>query len=113
MIRLLLDENISFRAVPALEDLYTSSVHVRSLGLLGAGDTRIWRYAAEHQYLLVSKDTDFFERSIALGAPPKVVWLRIGNATVRGTVAFLRDKYLVIRRFAEDPAAAFLPLGTS
>jgi predicted nuclease of predicted toxin-antitoxin system len=109
-MRLLLDENLSFRLVRALEDIYPGTAHVREMGLLGAEDERIWRHAAEHGFLLTSKDTDFYERSLVLGAPPKVIWLRIGNSTVGETTELLRQQHLLVRRFVEDPTATFLPL---
>ncbi|MDH4284945.1 MAG: DUF5615 family PIN-like protein, partial [Gallionellaceae bacterium] len=79
-------------------------------GLLGADDLQIWSHAAEHGFLLVSKDTDFYERSLVFGAPPKIIWLRTGNSTVNETIALLRDHYVVIRHFSDDTTATFLPL---
>jgi predicted nuclease of predicted toxin-antitoxin system len=92
-MKLLFDENLSFRLTAALCDIYPDSTHVRELGLLGADDSRIWNHAAKHGFLLVSKDTDFYERSLIFGAPPKVIWLRIGNSTVDETIGLLRDRY--------------------
>ena len=111
-MKLLFDENLSFRLVAALADIYPGSSHVRDAGLLGADDLRVWDYAAEHGFLLASKDTDFYERSLVYGAPPKIVWLRSGNSTVNETIALLRGQYIVIRHFAEDAKATFLPLAT-
>lgn len=109
-MKLLFDENLSFRLVVALGDVYPASAHVRHVGLLGAPDERIWRYAAEHGFLLVSKDADFYQRSIALGSPPQVIWLRVGNAPTSAIAGLLRERFVVIRRFYEDGAATFLPL---
>jgi len=44
------------------------------------------------------------------GAPPRLLWLRIGNASVRDTAALLRDNYIVVRHFYDDSDATFLPL---
>ena len=41
---------------------------------------RFWEYAHKEGFAIVSKDTDFRERSYVEGAPPKVVWLDVGNA---------------------------------
>jgi predicted nuclease of predicted toxin-antitoxin system len=49
--------------------------------LEGATDNQVWRYALDHGFAIVSKDSDFAERSALSGAPPKVIWLRIGNCT--------------------------------
>lgn len=109
-MKLLFDENLSYRLVGALSDLYPGSAHVRDIGLLGAADRRIWPYAGEHGFLLVSKDNDFYQRSLVFGAPPKVIWLRVGNGPTRQIAALLRDRHLLVRRFAEDPEATFLTL---
>ncbi len=109
-MRLLFDENLSFRLVSALADVYPDSVHVRDVGLLGADDAVIWAYAAEHGFLLTSKDTDFYDRSLLYGAPPKVIWLRIGNSSVAAAAALLRHQYILIRHFNENDGATFLPL---
>ena len=112
-MKLLFDENLSFRLVPALADIYPESTHVREIGLLGADDLQVWNFAAEHGLMLVSKDTDFYERSLVFGAPPKIIWLRVGNCTVNETVTLLRSQYIVIRHFSEDATATFLPLAKS
>ncbi len=109
-MKLLFDENLSFRLAHALQDIYPGSTQVRDVGLLGAEDKRIWAYAAEHGYLLVSKDTDFYQRSLLYGSPPKIIWLRVGNAPTSTIAALLRERYVAIRRFAEDTEASFLPL---
>lgn len=109
-MKLLFDENLSYRRVAALSDIYPDSAHVREAGLLGTEDRHVWDYAAEHGFMLTSKDTDFYERSLVFGAPPKVIWLRIGNSTVNETAIVLRNQYIVIHRFAQDAMATFLPL---
>ncbi len=78
-MKLLFDENLSFRLARELAYVYPESAHVRDVGLLGAEDRRIWEHAVEHGFILVSKDTDFYQRSLVHGSPPKVVWLRVGN----------------------------------
>lgn len=109
-MKLLFDESLSFRLVAALADIYPDSSHVREIGLLGADDLHVWNYAAEHGYLLASKDTDFYERSLVFGSPPKIVWLRTGNSTVAETITLLRNQYIVVRHFSEDAEATFLAL---
>jgi predicted nuclease of predicted toxin-antitoxin system len=112
-VKLLFDENLSYRLVPALSDLYPGSAHVRDVGLLGAEDRRIWPFAGENDFLLVSKDTDFYQRSLVFGAPPKVIWLRIGNGPTRAVADLLRTRHIVVRRFAEDQESTFLTLSAA
>ncbi len=101
-MRLLFDQNLSPRLVAALADLYPGSTHVREVNLAYAYDDAVWRYAAEHDLTIVSKDADFHERSFILGAPPKVIWIRL---------ALLRDQHEAIARFEAEAEAAFLALG--
>lgn len=109
-MKLLFDENLSFRLAVALKDLYPDSSHVRDVQLLGAADEQIWNYGRDQDFILVSKDTDFYQRSVVFGAPPKVIWLRIGNANSRAAAKLLRDSYLLVRHFFDDPEASFLVL---
>lgn len=109
-MKLLFDENLSFRLVAALADIYPGSEHVRNIGLLGSDDLMVWNYAAKHGFLLTSKDADFYERSLVFGAPPKIIWLKTGNCSVSETVTILRSRYIVIRHFFDDPSSTFLPL---
>ncbi|MGB3633176.1 MAG: DUF5615 family PIN-like protein, partial [Rubrobacteraceae bacterium] len=73
-------------------------------------DTVVWNYAAENGYTIVSKDADFHQRSLVLGAPPKVIWIRLGNCSVADTAILLRERYVVIQHFHENKDAAFLAL---
>lgn len=109
-MKLLFDENLSFRLVAMLADIFPESTHVRDAGLLGSEDRMIWEFAAQQGFILVSKDTDFYDRSVLYGAPPKVIWLRIGNSTVAETANVLLHQYIVIRHFIEDAEATFLPV---
>ncbi|HEU5186609.1 MAG TPA: DUF5615 family PIN-like protein [Gemmatimonadaceae bacterium] len=78
-MKLLLDENLAARLVRELADLYPASGHVTGVGLAGASDDAVWRYAATHGYVLASKDEDFLRRSVLDGPPPKVICIRLGN----------------------------------
>jgi len=109
-VKLLFDENLSYRLVRTLDDIYAGSAHVRDVGLLGAGDSRVWEHAAANDLLLTSKDTDFYQRSLLFGAPPQIIWLRVGNAPTSLIADLLRQHYLMIRRFAEDSDATVLIL---
>jgi predicted nuclease of predicted toxin-antitoxin system len=96
--------------VPVVTDLSPDTAHVREIGLLRAKDPAIWQHAAHHNFILISTDTDFHQGSLIHGTPPKVVWLRIGNVPTAAVESSLRERHLVVRRFAEDPVSAFLPL---
>ena len=90
-MKLLLDENLSPRLVVAIADLFPGSLHLRECGLRGASDVEVWQYAVANEFAIVSKDSDFSQRSFLLGSPPKVIWLRIGNCTTSRVDFILRN----------------------
>jgi len=49
-MKLLLDENLSHRLVPALQDAFANTVHVQELGLQGEPDAAIWTHAGREGY---------------------------------------------------------------
>ena len=110
-MRLLFDEQLSEELVTALRDLFPDSLHIRLLGKGGRGDPAIWQLACEHGCVLVTKDEDFHRLSILHGAPPKVVWLRVGNCTTVDIVRLLRNRVDDLRRFEAQAEVTLLELG--
>ena len=91
-MKLLFDANVSHKLVRALTSEYPGSAHVRDVGLRGAEDHHIWDHAREQGFAIVSKDTDFRERSYVEGFPPKIVWLDVGNAGTVTIATLLRSE---------------------
>lgn len=79
-MKLLFDQNLSRHLVRELHPEFADSAHVSSLDLDTATDHEIWAYAAENDYLIVSKDSDFRQLAFLAGPPPKALWLRVGNS---------------------------------
>jgi predicted nuclease of predicted toxin-antitoxin system len=109
-MRLLFDHNLSPRLLPALANLYPGSLHVRDLGMATADDNVIWDYARQNGLAIISKDSDFYHRSMLLGHPPKVVWVRLGNCTTAQIEALLRNRQADVLAFEQDATASFLAL---
>ena len=109
-MKLLFDENLSSRLVGALADQFPDSSHVSLVGLASATDQEIWAYAREHGFTVISKDDDFRSLSLVNGTPPKVIWLRIGNASTAGIEAFIRSALVKIRTFEISPEESLLVL---
>lgn len=109
-MRLLFDQNLSHRLVSLLGEVYPGSVHVREVGLAEADDGVVWSHALRQGLVIVSKDADFYQRSLLLGPPPKVVWIRRGNCSTRAVEAILRRHHADVERFCADAAAAILVL---
>ena len=110
-MRLLFDEQLSEELVTALQDLFPESLHVRLLGQGGAADPVVWQLAVEHGCVLVTKDEDFHRLSVLRGAPPKIVWLRLGNCATADIARLLRDRVDDILRFEAQAQVTFLELG--
>jgi predicted nuclease of predicted toxin-antitoxin system len=98
-VKLLLDENLSSRLAVSLSEFYPGSLHLRDCGLRGASDTQVWRYALENGFMIASKDSDFAQRSLLQGGPPKVIWLRLGNCTTARAEFVLRNAVARIEIF--------------
>ena len=107
-MKLLLDQNLSPRLCSRLRDIWTDVVHVRAVGLATANDSAVWVYAREHGFTIVSKDGDFSGRSSLYGAPPKVIWLMVGNCSTGDTEHCLRDNRDAIESFAAEPDTTLL-----
>jgi len=99
-VKLLFDENISPRLAKALGDIYDGSAHVHDCGLGSAYDLAVWQYAKDNGFTIVSKDSDFQERSIVFGSPPKVVWLRVANCTSSEIESLLRRAVPAIQQIS-------------
>lgn len=111
-MKLLFDQNLSYKLVQRLTDLFPESKHVRRIGLEAASDPVIWEYAKDNGLMIISKDSDFHQRSFLYGFPPKVVWLRLGNCSTTDVEAVLRANFDAIQNFYEDQDAAFLSLSS-
>ncbi len=109
-MKLLFDENLSPRLCRLLGDVYPGSTHVRDIGLRGAQDERIWSHARENGFLVVSKDNDFRQQSFLRGAPPKVIWLSVGNAGTREIAELLRREASRLLAFESDVEDALVEL---
>ena len=111
MVRLLFDEPLSEELCEAVADIFPGCLHVRLLGQGGAQDPKVWNLAREHGCLLVSKDEDFQRLAVLRGAPPRFVWIRLGNCSTDDIAARLRRRYNDIMRFNEQDEATVLELG--
>ena len=107
-MKLRFDQNLSFRLVASLADFFPESTHVGAAGLSQATDEEIWGFAATRGFLIVSKDDDFRQLSMLRGAPPKVVWLQVGNRATSQVEQLLRRRYPAIESFSRSAESTFL-----
>ncbi len=111
MPRLLFDEPLSEQLCNTLADTFPGSLHIRLLGRGGASDTIVWDLAHQHGCLVVSKDEDFHRLAVLRGAPPKFMWIRLGNCTTDDIAQLLRRRREDIIRFHEQDEATVPELG--
>ncbi|MFB9843471.1 DUF5615 family PIN-like protein [Mucilaginibacter ginsenosidivorans] len=109
-MKILLDQNISFRVVALLSGLYETIDHVKSLGLTDASDQTIWDYALVNSYTVITFDSDFIDLATLKGTPPKIIWLRFGNSSNLKIANKLLLNADLIRNFItnEDSGIGFL-----
>ena len=109
-MKLLFDQNLPPKLVNSLAGLYPDSLHVRDVGLREATDSVIWDYAKQKDFTIVSKDSDFQQRSLLYGSPPKFIWLRIGNCSVGALEDLLKRHSTTIHTFGQNAAESHLML---
>ena len=109
-MKLLFDQNLSPRLARLLADIFPDSTHVREVGLRDADDSAIWDYAKLNDFAIVSKDSDFQQRSLLYGHPPKFIWIRVGNCPARTIEDLLRKHSVAIHTFDLDAAKSHLML---
>ncbi|MEM9487452.1 MAG: DUF5615 family PIN-like protein [Cyanobacteria bacterium P01_F01_bin.116] len=110
-MKLLLDENLSDRIIRSVIDLYPGSAHVKTVNLMHTEDAVIWEYARVYDFVIVSKDSDFHQRSLLHGHPPKFIYLRIGNSPTSKIIEILREQFDVISQFGSSEVESILVLG--
>jgi len=105
-MKLLFDQNLSFKLCRQLADIFPDSNQIRLLGMEKADDRLIWEYAKANDFILVSQDVDFADMATLYGPPPKVIWLRCGNQPTKAIEKRLGDHADDIAAFLQDGASA-------
>ncbi|MDR1222603.1 MAG: DUF5615 family PIN-like protein [Tannerella sp.] len=109
-MKLLFDQNISFRILRLLPEDFAGCQQVRSVGLNDCNDVEIWRYAKQNGFTVVTFDADFFDISILKGFPPKIIWLRTGNLTTSDIAERIILNSLNIASFIDNPDQSCLEI---
>ncbi len=109
-MKLLFDENISLKLVSLVAQEFPESSHIDFLRMQGSTDSNIWEYAKAENYIIVSKDNDFRQRSFLFGFPPKVIWLSVGNCGTKYITNILLENSEQIKIFANSSVESLLVL---
>lgn len=102
-MKLLLDQNISFRIASKIQDIFPGTGQVKELGLENSKDLVIWEYARINGFCIVTFDNDFYDIGLLKGSPPKIIWMRTGNTKTSNIERILRKNYEPIKSFLTDP----------
>ena len=102
-MKLLFDQNISFRITKKLQSYFSGCLHVSDCGLLNCEDSEIWEYAKKNNLTIVTFDADFYDISMINGHPPKIIWIRTGNLTTDEIAQLIISNQAEIGSFLNDP----------
>ena len=102
-MKILVDQNISFRLLPRIRPAFPDAFHVRDLGLTDFNDFHIFRYARDKSFdAILTLDEDFYNIQLEHGVPPKVIWLRTGNCPTATLAAVMLRNAELIQNFMLD-----------
>ena len=80
-MKLLLDENISFRVLRSIYSVFPGSIHVSLQEAQTKEDQKIFEYAKLYGFTILTFDEDFYDLQLLKGHPPKIIWLTVGNCS--------------------------------
>jgi predicted nuclease of predicted toxin-antitoxin system len=112
-MKLLIDNNLSYKLCTPLMEHFNEVCHVRDLLSATADDLTIWNYAKANNFQILTKDNDFDEWSLLKGCPPKIIHLLCGNQTTLFILDFIVTNKEAIRNFIrQSPNDCILKLHT-
>ena len=98
-MKLLFDQNISFRLIKKIEKNFPEAKQVRAIGLEGKSDKDIWTFCKDNNYAIVTFDADFFDMGVLKGHPPKIIWIRSGNTSTHVLAELINKNKDTIQAF--------------
>lgn len=101
-MKLLFDQNISFRIVNKIQSIFIGSNHVKALGLEDSSDIGIWNYAKANGFAVITFDADFADIANIKGCPPKIIWLRTGNTSTNKIIEIIEKYQNIIIEFNDN-----------
>ena len=107
-MKLLIDQNISYRLITSLKNIFPEITHTKELSLETASDEDIWKYAKENGYVIVTKDSDFNDLAVLRGLLPKIIWIQKGNCSTDDILRLLTENHQLIIEFMGDKQNSIL-----
>ncbi len=102
-MKILFDQNISFRVIDKISKNFPEAKQVRELNLENASDLEIWQFAQSNNYTIVTFDADFYDLANLKGHPPKIIWIRAGNTKTDNIAKLFNLKHKHIKDFIDNP----------
>jgi predicted nuclease of predicted toxin-antitoxin system len=109
-MKILLDQNLSYRLCSKLKDIFPDIIHTKEISLETATDEEVWLYAKMNSCILISKDSDFAEKAIVRGHPPKFIWIKAGNCSTAKIEIILRKNFKIINDFIAEKENSILSI---
>ncbi len=85
-----------------LQDVFEECTQVTLPELHNATDSTIWNWACEHNYCIVTFDSDFLDLLTLKGFPPKILLLRTGNRRTKELAEILEKRKELIQSFLKE-----------
>jgi len=95
-----------------LKEHFGECVHSDDISELDfpAKDTKIWQYAKDNSYTIITRDNDFNNLLAVRGFPPKIIWLRTGNCSRKYTADLLIHSKEVIEKLLQSEEYGLLEI---
>ncbi len=65
-------------------------------------DSKIWDLALEKNYIILTRDKDFYYRALQSGNCPKIVLFRLGNIKNHQLVLYFQKHWIQIENFLQN-----------
>jgi predicted nuclease of predicted toxin-antitoxin system len=109
-MKLLLDQNISYKLIKPLENYFAEVIQIGRLGLGQTDDGMIWQFALVNNYMIVTFDAYFQERNLISGNPVKVLWLQFKDTSTENIIHKIIENIENIKMFFENQEVSCLKI---
>ncbi len=69
---------------------------------LQMSDTEIWNYALKNELVILTKDTDFYNRFLISVNAPKIIYFQIGNCSLKQLHQYFNENWNKIQAEIEN-----------
>jgi predicted nuclease of predicted toxin-antitoxin system len=95
-VKFLVDNQLPAALARFLASRGADCQHVLDLNLADSTDVKIWEYASQNDYVIISKDEDFLYLANSPSSKARFIWIRFGNCRTNELLAAVGrlEKYL-------------------